>query len=166
MVSNGSIKYPIGKSILAVNLPLKPFPTTTANADIGSLKSLHIYSLFCATIQWRNSYGLRVGKPAGTRAEGAPAGYPFTQAFQLILLFHKGAPFQHFPILWLRNSHNDAFHKLIKWQNYLGALSKGRGVGAGGITSHMLAIIIRGCVAQMGGFYTKKSVNMGLILTP
>ena len=48
-------------------------------------------------------------------------------AFQLILLFHKGAPFQHFPIVWLRNSHNDAFHKLIKWQNYLGALSKGRG---------------------------------------
>ena len=29
--------------------------------------------------QWRNSYGLRVGKPAGTRAEGAPAGCPFTQ---------------------------------------------------------------------------------------
>ena len=49
--------------------------------------------------QWRNSYGLRVGKPAGTRAEGAPAGCPFTQAFQLILLFHKGAPFQHFPIV-------------------------------------------------------------------
>ena len=23
-------------------------------------------------MQWRNSYGLRVGKPAGTRAEGAP----------------------------------------------------------------------------------------------
>ena len=40
-----------------------------------------------------NSYGLRVGKPAGTRAEEAPAGCPFTQAFQLILLFHKGAPF-------------------------------------------------------------------------
>ena len=81
--------------------------------------------------QWRNSYGLRVGKPAGTRAEGAPAGCPFTQAFQLILLFHKGAPFQHFPIVWLRlrNSHNDAFHKLIKWQNYLGALSKGGGLG-------------------------------------
>ena len=51
------------------------------------------------TPQWHNSYGLRVGKPAGTRAEGAPAGCPFTQAFQLILLFHKGAPFQHFPIV-------------------------------------------------------------------
>ena len=24
--------------------------------------------------QWRNSYGLRVGKLAGTRAEGAPGG--------------------------------------------------------------------------------------------
>ena len=88
-------------------------------------------------LQWRNSYGLRVGKPAGTRAEGAPAGCPFTQAFQLILLFHTGASFQHFPIVWLRNSYNDAFHKLIKWQNYLGALSKGRGGGAGGVTSHM-----------------------------
>ena len=73
--------------------------------------------------------------PGGTRAEGAPAGFPFTQAFQLILLFHKGAPFQHFPIVWCRNSHNDAFHKLIKWQNYLGALSKDG--GAGGVTSHM-----------------------------
>ena len=48
-------------------------------------------------------------------------------------------------------------------QNYLGALSKGRG---GGVTSHMKAII-RKCAAQMGGFYTqKKSVNMGLISTP
>ena len=28
--------------------------------------------------QWRNSYGLRVGKPVGARAEGAPAGCPFT----------------------------------------------------------------------------------------
>ena len=91
--------------------------------------------------QWRNSYGLRVGEPAGTRAEGAPAGCPFTQAFQLILLFHKGTPFQHFPKVWLRNSHNDEFHKLIKWQNYLGALSKGQGGGgkggAGGVNSHM-----------------------------
>ena len=46
--------------------------------------------------QWRNSYGLRVGKPAGTRAEGAPAGCPFTLVFQLRLPFQKGAPFQHF----------------------------------------------------------------------
>ena len=40
-ISNGNIKYPIGKSIFAVNLPLKLFPATVANADIGSLKSLH-----------------------------------------------------------------------------------------------------------------------------
>ena len=46
--------------------------------------------------QWRNSYGLRVGKPAGTRAEGAPAGCPFTLVFQLRLPFQKGAPLQHF----------------------------------------------------------------------
>ena len=46
--------------------------------------------------QWRNSYGLRVGKPAGTRAKGAPAGCPFTLVFQLELPFQKGAPFQHF----------------------------------------------------------------------
>ena len=31
----------IGKSIFAVNLPLKLFYVTVANADIGSLKSLH-----------------------------------------------------------------------------------------------------------------------------
>ena len=37
----GNIKYPIGKSIFAVNLQLKHFPATIANADIGSLKSLH-----------------------------------------------------------------------------------------------------------------------------
>ena len=40
-ISNGNIKYLIGKSIFAVNLPLKLFPATIANADIGSLKSLH-----------------------------------------------------------------------------------------------------------------------------
>ena len=34
---------------------------------------------------------------------------------------------------------------------------------AGGVTSHILAIIW-GCAAQMGGFYTQK--NMGLISTP
>ena len=43
-ISNGNMKYPLGKSIFAVNLPLKLFPTTIANVDIGSLKSLH--SLF------------------------------------------------------------------------------------------------------------------------
>ena len=40
-ISNGNIKYPSGKSIFAVNLPLKLFPTAVANADIGSVKSLH-----------------------------------------------------------------------------------------------------------------------------
>ena len=35
------MKYSIGKSIFVVNLPLKLFPATVANADIGSLKSLH-----------------------------------------------------------------------------------------------------------------------------
>ena len=40
-ISNGNIKYPTGKSIFAVNLPLKFFPAIVANADIGSLKSLH-----------------------------------------------------------------------------------------------------------------------------
>ena len=42
-VSNGNVKYPIGKSIFSVNLPLKLFPATDANADIGNLKSLHIF---------------------------------------------------------------------------------------------------------------------------
>ena len=40
-ISNGNVKYPSGKSIFAVNLLLKLFPTTVANADIGSQKSLH-----------------------------------------------------------------------------------------------------------------------------
>ena len=40
-ISNANINYPSGKSIFAVNLPLKLFPATVANADIGSLKSLH-----------------------------------------------------------------------------------------------------------------------------
>ena len=46
--------------------------------------------------QWRNSYGLRVGKPTGTRAKGAPPGCPFILVFQLKLPFQKGAPFQNF----------------------------------------------------------------------
>ena len=41
--SNGNIKYPIGKSIVAVNLPLKLFPATATKADIESLKSLHTF---------------------------------------------------------------------------------------------------------------------------
>ena len=42
-ISNGNIKRPIGKSIFAVNLPLKLFRATVANADIESLKSLHAF---------------------------------------------------------------------------------------------------------------------------
>ena len=42
-ISNSNIKYPIRKSIFVVNLPLKLFPATIANADIGSLKSLHTF---------------------------------------------------------------------------------------------------------------------------
>ena len=42
-ISNGNIKCPIGKSIFAVNLPLKLFRATVANADIGSLKSFHTF---------------------------------------------------------------------------------------------------------------------------
>ena len=41
-ISNGNIKYPIGKSIFAENLPLKLFRVAVANADIESLKS-HSY---------------------------------------------------------------------------------------------------------------------------
>ena len=33
----------MGKSIFAVNLPLKLFPATVANVDIESLKSLHTF---------------------------------------------------------------------------------------------------------------------------
>ena len=34
--SNGNIKYPIGKSIFEVNLPLKLFRATFADVDTGS----------------------------------------------------------------------------------------------------------------------------------
>ena len=40
-LNNGSIKCPTGKSIFAVNLPLKLYRATAANADTGSLKFLH-----------------------------------------------------------------------------------------------------------------------------
>ena len=40
-VSNGNLKYPIGKSIYPVNVPLKLFRATVANTDTASLKSLH-----------------------------------------------------------------------------------------------------------------------------
>ena len=46
-ISDVDIKYPIGKSIFAVNLPLKLFPATVANADIGSLKPLHTFLKKC-----------------------------------------------------------------------------------------------------------------------
>ena len=47
-VSNGNIKYPIGKTIFAVNLSLKIFRAiVTNNADIGSLKSLHTFLTKC-----------------------------------------------------------------------------------------------------------------------
>ena len=40
-VSNGNLKYPIEKSIFAVNSPLKLFLATVANANTESLKSHH-----------------------------------------------------------------------------------------------------------------------------
>ena len=40
-VSNGNRKCPMGKSIFAINLPLKPFRATVANTKAASLKSLH-----------------------------------------------------------------------------------------------------------------------------
>ena len=42
-MSNGNIKYLIGKSISVVNLPFKLFRATIANVDLGSLKSLHTF---------------------------------------------------------------------------------------------------------------------------
>ena len=40
-VSNGNLKYPFGKSIFAVDLPLKLFHATVSNANTESLKSFH-----------------------------------------------------------------------------------------------------------------------------
>ena len=42
-ISNGNLKFPIRKSIFPVNLPLKLFRATVANADIKSLKSFHTF---------------------------------------------------------------------------------------------------------------------------
>ena len=42
-IRKSNIKYPIEKSIFAATLPLKLFPATVANANIGSLKSLHTF---------------------------------------------------------------------------------------------------------------------------
>ena len=103
--------------------------------------------------------------PRAPVLRGHPQGAPFTQAFQLILLFHKGAPFQHFPTVLLRNSHNDAFHKLIKWQNYLSALWKGRGGGGWG-SNFTYVSYNTGMCSPNGWILHKKSINMGLISTP
>ena len=37
-IGNGNTIYPIGKSIFALDLPLKLFPATVANTDIESIK--------------------------------------------------------------------------------------------------------------------------------
>ena len=47
MVTHGNINYPIGRSIFAVNLPLKLFRDTIVNADIESLKFLHTFLTKC-----------------------------------------------------------------------------------------------------------------------
>ena len=39
-VNNGSIKFPIRKSIFTVDLPIKIFLATVINADTGTLKFL------------------------------------------------------------------------------------------------------------------------------
>ena len=46
-----NVNYPSGKSIFAVNLPLKLFPATVANADIGSL-SIHYLISIWTTCWW------------------------------------------------------------------------------------------------------------------
>ena len=46
-INNSNIKYPIGKSIFGVNLPLQLFPATVANADIRSLMSLRTFLTKC-----------------------------------------------------------------------------------------------------------------------
>ena len=46
-ISNSNIKFPIGKSSFAVNLPLKLIRASIANADIGNLNSLHTFLKNC-----------------------------------------------------------------------------------------------------------------------
>ena len=41
--NNGNIKCPIGKSIFCSKFAVKTLRATVANADIGSLKSLHTF---------------------------------------------------------------------------------------------------------------------------
>ena len=47
-------------------------------------------------VQWRNSYGLRVGKPAGTRAEGGTRRLPLYSSVTAKIrpTLSKGAPFK------------------------------------------------------------------------
>ena len=49
-INNGNIKCLIGKIIFPINLPLKLFCGNAANADIGSLKSLHTFLNKCLYI--------------------------------------------------------------------------------------------------------------------
>ena len=56
-ISNGNIKYLSGKSVFAVNFPLKLFRATVANADIGSLNLKPLHTLgnlinICTTCWW------------------------------------------------------------------------------------------------------------------
>ena len=74
----------------------------------------NVLNFITTLCQWCNSYGLWVGKPAGTRAEGAPAGCPFTLVFQLRLPFQKGAPFQHLFHSLVAKFSTDTLHKLMK----------------------------------------------------
>ena len=102
--------------------------------------------------------------PRGPGLRGAPTGCTFTLVFQVRLFFQKGAPFQHLFHSLVAKFSNNTFHKLMK-SELLGPPPRQLGPrGFGGGTSHMLDI--RRCAAQMGGFYTKKSVNTGPILTP
>ena len=48
--SNGNLKYQIGKSIFAVNLPLKLFRAIVANSNTASLKSLN--TLFATYLEY------------------------------------------------------------------------------------------------------------------
>ena len=50
------------------------FKTTLIYSRFQSMGQGRSWPVWVPLRQWRNSYGLRVGKPAGTRAEGAPRG--------------------------------------------------------------------------------------------
>ena len=52
-ISYSNIKYTIGKSIFAVNIPLKRFLAAVANADIKSLMSLiHPEKMFVLLVKF------------------------------------------------------------------------------------------------------------------